>query len=42
MMFLADPMRKNRVAGALRDCENNGVVYGCHFTRDGAQAWRVR
>ena len=42
MMFLADPMRKNRVADALRDCENNGVVYGCHFTRDGAQAWRVR
>lgn len=42
MLFLADPMRKNRVADALRDCEDNGVVYGCHFTRVGAQAWRVK
>ncbi len=42
MMFLADPMRKNRVAEALRACENNGVVYGCHFTHVGAQAWRVK
>jgi D-glycero-alpha-D-manno-heptose-7-phosphate kinase len=42
MMFLADPMRKLRVAEALRSCENNGVVYGCHFTHVGAQAWRVK
>jgi D-glycero-alpha-D-manno-heptose-7-phosphate kinase len=42
MMFLADPMRKNRVADALADCENHGVVYGCHFTYTGAQAWRVK
>ncbi|MGB7264209.1 MAG: hypothetical protein WBC92_01770 [Terracidiphilus sp.] len=42
MMFLADPMRKNHVADALRECENNGVVYGCHFTNVGAQAWRVK
>lgn len=42
MMFLADPMRKKRVAEALRDCENNGIVYGCHFTHVGAQAWRVK
>jgi D-glycero-alpha-D-manno-heptose-7-phosphate kinase len=42
MMFLADPMRKHLVADALRSCENNGVVYGCHFTRVGAQAWRVK
>ena len=41
MIFFTDPMRKNRVADALRRCENNGVVYGCHFTNDGAQAWRV-
>jgi D-glycero-alpha-D-manno-heptose-7-phosphate kinase len=41
MIFLTDPMRKDRVADALRRCENNGVVYGCHFTDDGAQAWRV-
>jgi D-glycero-alpha-D-manno-heptose-7-phosphate kinase len=42
MMFLADPMRKHRVAEALRECENNGIVYGCHFTNVGAQAWRVK
>lgn len=42
MMFLADPMRKNRVADALRNCENQGIVYGCHFTSVGAQAWRVK
>lgn len=42
MIFLVDPMRKKRVADALRECENSGVVYGCHFTHIGAQAWRVR
>jgi D-glycero-alpha-D-manno-heptose-7-phosphate kinase len=42
MIFLADPLHKRRVAEALRDCENNGVVYGCHFTRVGARAWRVK
>lgn len=41
MMLLADPMRKDRVAEALQSCENSGVVYGCHFTDVGAQAWRV-
>jgi D-glycero-alpha-D-manno-heptose-7-phosphate kinase len=42
MMFLVDPMRKNKVAAALRGCDNTGVVYGCHFTNAGAQAWRVK
>lgn len=42
MIFLADPMRKKLVAEALSECENNGVVYGCHFTHVGAQAWRVK
>ena len=42
MMFLADPMRKNRVAEALQDCDNGGIIYGCHFTNVGAQAWRVK
>jgi len=42
MMFLTDPMRKNRVAQALRECENDGLIYGCHFTHVGAQAWRVK
>jgi D-glycero-alpha-D-manno-heptose-7-phosphate kinase len=41
MIFLADPMRKDRVADALRLCESSGLVYGCHFTADGAKAWRV-
>jgi len=42
MIFLVDPMRKNRVAEALSQCETAGVVYGCHFTHVGAQAWRVK
>jgi D-glycero-alpha-D-manno-heptose-7-phosphate kinase len=41
MMFLTDPMSKHRVADALRSCEDTGVVYGCHFTGVGAQAWKV-
>lgn len=42
MIFLADPMRKNLVADALQRCEDTGIVYGCHFTSSGAQAWRVK
>jgi len=42
MMFLTDPMRKDRVAEALRRCNDDGIVYGCHFTETGAQAWRVK
>lgn len=42
MIFLTDPMRKHDVAGALRGCENQGIVYGCHFTKVGAQAWKVK
>lgn len=42
MLFLVDPMRKQRVAASLCDNDNLGVVYGCHFTHAGAQAWRVR
>ena len=42
MIFLADPMRKIRVADELRKCEDTGIIYGCHFTGVGAQAWRVR
>ena len=42
MMFLADPMRKNRVAEALQNSDSGGIVYGCHFTNVGAQAWRVK
>ena len=42
MIFLADPMRKNHVIEALRTCEDSGMIYGCHFTNLGAQAWRVQ
>lgn len=42
MMFLADPTRKHRVAAALQGLDRSGIVYGCHFTHAGAQAWRVK
>lgn len=42
MMFLADPTRKHHVAAALQGCDQGGIVYGCHFTHAGAQAWRVK
>lgn len=42
MMFLTDPMRKQQVAESLRHWEKNGIVYGCHFTGTGAQAWICR
>jgi D-glycero-alpha-D-manno-heptose-7-phosphate kinase len=42
MMFLADPTRKHHVAEVLKDCDECGAVYGCHFTHAGAQAWRVK
>lgn len=42
MMFLADPMLKGQVAEALQGAGGNGVIYGCHFTRVGVQAWRVK
>lgn len=42
MIFLVDPMRKDRVANALRNCNHGGAIYGCCFTSVGAQAWRVK
>lgn len=42
MIFLTDPMRKLQVADALSKSDTNGIVYGCHFTHVGAQAWRVK
>jgi D-glycero-alpha-D-manno-heptose-7-phosphate kinase len=41
MMLLTEPVSKDRVADALRALRNGGVVYNCHFTTVGAQAWRV-
>jgi D-glycero-alpha-D-manno-heptose-7-phosphate kinase len=42
MMFLTDPMRKQYVAESLRRWEESGIIYGCHFTSAGAQAWNCR
>jgi D-glycero-alpha-D-manno-heptose-7-phosphate kinase len=42
MTFLTDPMRKLQVVDALSKSESNGIIYGCHFTHVGAQAWRVK
>lgn len=42
MIFLADPMRKNHVADAIKRCEDNGTIYGCYFTNAGAQAWKLK
>jgi D-glycero-alpha-D-manno-heptose-7-phosphate kinase len=42
MMFLADPAIKNRVIDALRLHFADGLVFGCHFTPQGGQAWRVK
>jgi D-glycero-alpha-D-manno-heptose-7-phosphate kinase len=42
MFFLVDPMCKAQVADSLRRCQEDGTVYGCHFTGTGAQAWRIR
>ncbi|HZP04451.1 MAG TPA: hypothetical protein VFB43_06085 [Terracidiphilus sp.] len=41
MMFLTDPIHKDKVAAALRASHDGGTVYGCHFTAGGVQAWRV-
>ncbi len=41
MMFLTDPIQKDKVAAALHAHHNGGTAYGCHFTAGGVQAWRV-
>ncbi len=41
MMFLADPIQKDKVAAALDAQHPGGTAYGCHFTAGGVQAWRV-
>jgi D-glycero-alpha-D-manno-heptose-7-phosphate kinase len=41
MMFLTDPIQKDNVAAALQSSHEGGLAYGCNFTADGAQAWRV-
>ena len=41
MIFLTDPIYKDKVASALRASHEGGIAYGCHFTARGVQAWRV-
>jgi D-glycero-alpha-D-manno-heptose-7-phosphate kinase len=41
MMFLTDPIQKDKVAAALHAHHDGGTAYSCHFTSGGAQAWRV-
>ncbi len=41
MMFLTDPIHKDKVAAALHAHHDGGTAYGCHFTAGGVQAWRV-
>lgn len=41
MMFLVDPISKDKVAAELSVTADEGRFYSCHFTGVGAQAWRV-
>ncbi len=41
MMFLTDPIHKDKVAAALNVLSAEGMVYRCHFTGVGVQTWRV-
>ena len=41
MIFLTDPIHKDKVAAALHATHEGGMAYGCHFTAGGVQAWRV-
>ena len=41
MMFICDPIHKDKVAAALRATDDGGTAYGCHFTGAGVKAWRV-
>jgi D-glycero-alpha-D-manno-heptose-7-phosphate kinase len=41
MIFLTDPIHKDKVAATLHAKHEGGMAYGCHFTAGGVQAWRV-
>ena len=41
MIFLTDPIHKDKVVEALRANHEGGIAYGCHFAAGGVQAWRV-
>ncbi len=41
MLFLTDPIHKDKVIAALREQHSGGTAYACHFTSVGVQVWRV-
>jgi D-glycero-alpha-D-manno-heptose-7-phosphate kinase len=41
MIFLVDPIHKDKVAAALRGHHAGGNTYASHFTPSGVQVWRV-
>ena len=41
MLFLVDPIHKDKIAAALRAQHTGGAAYACHFTPGGVQVWRV-
>jgi D-glycero-alpha-D-manno-heptose-7-phosphate kinase len=41
LVFFADPTQKHKVAAALLAEHESGLVFGCHFTSRGAEAWRL-
>ena len=41
MMFLTDPIHKDKVAAALRGQHDGGSAYACHFSLGGVRVWRV-
>ncbi len=41
MMFIVDPCRKLEVIKTLKQFNGDGQVMDCHFTKIGAQSWRV-
>lgn len=42
MLFLVDPVRKARLSTILRQTYRQGLIFGCHFTSAGTQAWRLK
>jgi D-glycero-alpha-D-manno-heptose-7-phosphate kinase len=41
LMFLTDPVHKDKVVAALNETSGEGAVYRSHFTAVGVQAWRL-
>ncbi len=42
MMFLTDPVLKDRVVEALQANRDGGAYFRCHFTTKGVQSWRIQ